>query len=156
MIKKTVAAFALSLLMSASSFAGTLKVGHSTWVGYGPFYIALQKGFFKEEGVDVEFVIMILGGEAQDGAMGLAGGAKRTCWRQAGAGRSAVPISRGPGRVPWPRFVTGQIAQPAKPSAITCVSMFQLAKPRQQAPGLLTSGFERTRPRIFVRGNRAF
>ena len=58
MIKKTVAAFALSLLMSVSSFAGTLKVGHSTWVGYGPFYIALQKGFFKEEGVDVEFVIM--------------------------------------------------------------------------------------------------
>ena len=58
MIKKTIAAFTLSLLMSASSFAGTLKVGHSTWVGYGPFYIALQKGFFKEEGVDVEFVIM--------------------------------------------------------------------------------------------------
>ena len=58
MIKKTIAAFTLSLLMSASSFAGTLKVGHSTWVGYGPFYIALQKGFFKDEGVDVEFVIM--------------------------------------------------------------------------------------------------
>ena len=58
MMKKTIAALAFSLLMSASSFAGTLKVGHSTWVGYGPFYIALEKGFFKEEGVDVEFVIM--------------------------------------------------------------------------------------------------
>ncbi len=40
------------------AFAGNLKVGHSTWVGYGPFYIAQDKGFFKEEGVDVEFVIM--------------------------------------------------------------------------------------------------
>ena len=58
MLKRTVAALAFSLLMSVSSFAGTLKVGHSTWVGYGPFYIAQQKGFFKEEGVDVEFVIM--------------------------------------------------------------------------------------------------
>ena len=38
--------------------AGELKLGHSTWVGYGPFYIARDKGFFKEEGVDVELVIM--------------------------------------------------------------------------------------------------
>ena len=58
MIKSTLAALVLSLSMSASAFAGTLKIGHSTWVGYGPFYIAQEKGFFKEEGVDVEFVIM--------------------------------------------------------------------------------------------------
>ena len=58
MIKSTLAALVLSLSMSASAFGGTLKIGHSTWVGYGPFYIAQQKGFFKEEGVDVEFVIM--------------------------------------------------------------------------------------------------
>ncbi len=38
--------------------AGTLKLAHSTWVGYGPFYIARDKGFFKEEGVDVELSIM--------------------------------------------------------------------------------------------------
>ena len=58
MIKSTLAALVLSLSISASAFAGTLKIGHSTWVGYGPFYIAQEKGFFKEEGVDVEFVIM--------------------------------------------------------------------------------------------------
>ena len=57
-VKRSIAALALSVAMSVSAFAGTLKVGHSTWVGYGPFYIAQEKGFFKEEGVDVEFVIM--------------------------------------------------------------------------------------------------
>ena len=38
--------------------AETLTLAHSTWVGYGPFYIAQAKGFFEEEGVDVEFKIM--------------------------------------------------------------------------------------------------
>jgi NitT/TauT family transport system substrate-binding protein len=44
--------------MASVAEAGSLKLGHSTWVGYGPFYIARDKGFFKEEGVDVELVIM--------------------------------------------------------------------------------------------------
>jgi NitT/TauT family transport system substrate-binding protein len=55
--KKIIATLVLCLSVS-SAWAGTLKVGHSTWVGYGPFYIAQEKGFFKEEGVDVEFTIM--------------------------------------------------------------------------------------------------
>jgi len=38
--------------------AEALKLAHSTWVGYGPFYIARDKGFFKEEGVDIELTIM--------------------------------------------------------------------------------------------------
>ncbi|MDE0239539.1 MAG: ABC transporter substrate-binding protein [bacterium] len=38
--------------------AETLILGHSTWVGYGPFYIAREKGFFAEEGVDIELQIM--------------------------------------------------------------------------------------------------
>jgi NitT/TauT family transport system substrate-binding protein len=46
------------LLFGASAEAGTLKLAHSTWVGYGPFYIARDKGFFKDEGVDVELTIM--------------------------------------------------------------------------------------------------
>jgi NitT/TauT family transport system substrate-binding protein len=58
MLKRVIAGLALGLSMSVSSFAGSLKVGHSTWVGYGPFYIAQEKGFFKDEGVDVEFIIM--------------------------------------------------------------------------------------------------
>src|SRR6202000_2980157 len=36
----------------------TITIAHSTWVGYGPLYIARDKGFFKENGVDVDLVIM--------------------------------------------------------------------------------------------------
>lgn len=36
----------------------TITIAHSTWVGYGPLYIAQDKGFFKENGVDVELVVM--------------------------------------------------------------------------------------------------
>ncbi len=60
MLKKLLAATAITCVMAFGSIAdaGTLKVGHSTWVGYGPFYIALANGYFKDEGVDVEFTIM--------------------------------------------------------------------------------------------------
>jgi NitT/TauT family transport system substrate-binding protein len=36
----------------------TITIAHSTWVGYGPLYIAQEKGFFKENGVDVDLVVM--------------------------------------------------------------------------------------------------
>jgi NitT/TauT family transport system substrate-binding protein len=45
-------------LATPQALAKTLKLAHSTWVGYGPFYIARDKGFFKEEGVDVKLIIM--------------------------------------------------------------------------------------------------
>ena len=32
----------------------TFRVAFNTWVGYGPFYVAKEKGFFKEEGLDVD------------------------------------------------------------------------------------------------------
>lgn len=38
--------------------AAKLSIGLSTWVGYGPLYIALDQGFFKEEGLDVDLVKM--------------------------------------------------------------------------------------------------
>lgn len=38
--------------------AKTFKIAHATWVGYGPLYIARDKGYFKEEGLDVEMVLM--------------------------------------------------------------------------------------------------
>jgi NitT/TauT family transport system substrate-binding protein len=38
--------------------AETIKIAHSTWVGYGPLYIARDKGFFKNHGVDVELIVM--------------------------------------------------------------------------------------------------
>lgn len=60
MLKKLIAVAALASAMAFANAAeaGSLKLGHSTWVGYGPFYIARDKGFFTEEGVDVELVIM--------------------------------------------------------------------------------------------------
>ena len=60
MLKKLIGLTAMVSVLALASVAeaGSLKLGHSTWVGYGPFYIARDKGFFKEEGVDVELVIM--------------------------------------------------------------------------------------------------
>ena len=43
---------------STSSAADTLKLGYATWVGNGPFFVALEKGFFDEEGVEVELITM--------------------------------------------------------------------------------------------------
>lgn len=34
------------------------RIGFSTWVGYGPFYVAQEKGFFAEEGLNVELIRM--------------------------------------------------------------------------------------------------
>lgn len=34
------------------------KIGHCTWVGYGPLYIAQEKGFFKKYNIDPEMVII--------------------------------------------------------------------------------------------------
>src|SRR5690242_15385283 len=44
--------------MNRAARAETVKIAHSTWVGYGPLYIARDKGFFKKHGVDVELVVM--------------------------------------------------------------------------------------------------
>lgn len=40
------------------ALADTVKIAFSTWVGYGPFYIAAEQGLFKKNGVDVELVKM--------------------------------------------------------------------------------------------------
>src|SRR6059036_2736197 len=55
-----VAAWALvgGSIGSSPAAAETIKIAHSTWVGYGPLYIAQDKGFFKKNGVDVELVVM--------------------------------------------------------------------------------------------------
>jgi NitT/TauT family transport system substrate-binding protein len=49
---------AVALCMATAASAEALKLAHSTWVGYGPFYIAQEKGFFEEEGVEIELQIM--------------------------------------------------------------------------------------------------
>ncbi len=46
--------FALSACSEAPS--DPLRVGINPWPGYGPLFLAAEKGFFAEEGVDVELV----------------------------------------------------------------------------------------------------
>jgi NitT/TauT family transport system substrate-binding protein len=53
----------LGMALAAGGVAGpaaaeTVRIAHSTWVGYGPLYIARDKGFFQKNGVDVELIVM--------------------------------------------------------------------------------------------------
>jgi NitT/TauT family transport system substrate-binding protein len=48
----------LPVMAATPARADTVKIAHSTWVGYGPLYIAQDKGFFKKNGVDVELIVM--------------------------------------------------------------------------------------------------
>lgn len=50
------ALLATTAVQSAS--AGTISLGHTVWVGYGPLYLARDMGFFKEQGVDVELQVV--------------------------------------------------------------------------------------------------
>jgi len=38
--------------------AGKISLGHTIWVGYGPLYLAKELGYFKENGVDVQFEVV--------------------------------------------------------------------------------------------------
>lgn len=45
-------------LISGHTVAEPLRIGHSTWVGYGPFYIAQEKGYYTDEGIEVELSVI--------------------------------------------------------------------------------------------------
>jgi NitT/TauT family transport system substrate-binding protein len=38
--------------------AGTLRIGHTTWVGYGPMYLARDLGYFKDLGLTVDLQVI--------------------------------------------------------------------------------------------------
>lgn len=52
------ALLALTGISVATAPAGAepLRLAYSTWAAWGPFFIAHEKGWFEEEGVEVEFV----------------------------------------------------------------------------------------------------
>ncbi len=55
-ISRAAAAAALLLAVSQTArpaAAEPFEIVHTTWVGYGPLYLARDLGYFKEEGVDV-------------------------------------------------------------------------------------------------------
>ncbi len=45
----------LALLISPASAAGPLKIGYSDWPGWVAWQVAIEKGWFKEAGVEVKF-----------------------------------------------------------------------------------------------------
>lgn len=60
-LKALAALFGASLLLMAvaagsAAAAETFRLGYSSWVGYGPFFLAKKNGYFKEEGIEVELV----------------------------------------------------------------------------------------------------
>ncbi len=55
--KALLAAFILALLFSPmTTKADPLKIGYSDWPGYTAWQVAIEKGFFKDAGVDVQFI----------------------------------------------------------------------------------------------------
>ncbi len=44
------------LLAPRPALAEPFRLGISTWVGYGPFFLARKKGYFKEEGLELDLV----------------------------------------------------------------------------------------------------
>lgn len=55
-ITASLAALAAVLLTSLTAAAAPLKIAYSDWPGWVAWDIGIQKGWFKEAGVDVEFV----------------------------------------------------------------------------------------------------
>ncbi len=56
---KKVAIIATALVaMGIGAQAGSMRLGMTTWVGYGPMFLARDKGFFKENGLDVDLRII--------------------------------------------------------------------------------------------------
>ena len=47
----------LWISVAGSAVAEPFKIAHTTWVGYGPLYLARDLGYFKEEGVEVELIV---------------------------------------------------------------------------------------------------
>ncbi|MGI9449488.1 MAG: ABC transporter substrate-binding protein [Geminicoccaceae bacterium] len=58
-LRRYVGMFSLLLAFagaSSTAYAESLRIGVPVWVGFGPLYIADEKGFFADEGVDVHLI----------------------------------------------------------------------------------------------------
>ena len=60
MIRKHLAAIFATLLLTAGAThvaqAKPLRIFYFNWAGYGPLFLAQDKGFFAEEGIEVELI----------------------------------------------------------------------------------------------------
>jgi NitT/TauT family transport system substrate-binding protein len=63
-LRNRFAAIAAALLVIAGGSqvaeAEPLRIGHLTWVGLGPLFVAQEKGLFAKEGVEVELINMAI------------------------------------------------------------------------------------------------
>lgn len=57
-ITHPLAVTAIAVTVATSAQAGTLSIGHTTWVGYGTLYLAQDLGYFKENGLTVELPVV--------------------------------------------------------------------------------------------------
>lgn len=55
---RSLAALLLFLSTVGGVAAEPLRIRYSVWVGYGPLFLAKEKGYFKAENVDVQLVKM--------------------------------------------------------------------------------------------------
>ncbi|MDO6966744.1 ABC transporter substrate-binding protein [Rhizobium alvei] len=55
---KTTLAAGIALVGATVANAGTMKLGMTTWVGYGPLFLARDLGYFKEKGLEVDLQII--------------------------------------------------------------------------------------------------
>ncbi len=55
LLRKMLAAFGAAAILTTSLYAEPLKIGYSDWPGWVAWEVAIQKGWFKEAGVDVKF-----------------------------------------------------------------------------------------------------
>ena len=55
-IVSIVAAVWWAVLLTGTAQAEPLRIFYFAWVGYGPFFLAQEKGFFADEGVEVELI----------------------------------------------------------------------------------------------------
>jgi NitT/TauT family transport system substrate-binding protein len=64
MIGKHLAGIVAALLVAVGASEATraepLRIGYAIWVGFGPLFVAEQKGFFAREGLEVELIDMAL------------------------------------------------------------------------------------------------
>ncbi len=64
MVRKHLARFVVALLMiaggSQAAQAEPVRIGYLIWVGFGPLFVAREKGYFAKEGVEVELIDMAI------------------------------------------------------------------------------------------------
>jgi NitT/TauT family transport system substrate-binding protein len=59
-IVSAVAGIWLTTGLASAAGAEPLRIGHLTWVGLGPLFVAKEKGLFAKEGVEVELIDMAI------------------------------------------------------------------------------------------------